>query len=63
MGAFSSSRERSMCSGFLSSSIVEVFSDVMGSLAVAFLAVTYEWLMGDSISVVSKLYLLQGAQT
>ena len=56
MGAFSSSRERSMCSGFLSSSIVEVFSDVMGSLAVAFLAVTYEWLKGDSISVVSKLY-------
>ena len=52
MGAISSSRERSMCSGFLSSSIVEVF---MGSLAVAFLAVTYEWLMGDSISVVSKL--------
>ena len=57
MGAFSSSRERSMCSGFLSS-IVEVFSDVIGSLAVTFLAVTYEWLMGDSISVVSKLYLL-----
>ena len=58
MGAFSSSREKAMCSGFLSSSIVEVFSDVMGSLAVAFLAVTYKWLMGDSTSVVSKLYLL-----